>query len=376
MQIKISLLNSLLHESNAFSLENQDFINKIEKSLGEEIKVSPLDDYDCDLKLIFIASGGSEGLFLKALSTLKAPYYLLTKGTNNSLAAAMEIMTYLNLHHLPGEILHGDISYIASRIKNLSAKKEDSKTYQRLGVIGKPSDWLIASIPSYDAIKETFQMELVDISLEEVLDLYNKDDSIYQIDANFDSKELSKAEKFYHALSEVVRKYHLDGLTIRCFDLLTRLKSTGCHALARLNDEGIPATCEGDIMALIGMMLIKSKFHKLSFQANPAVIDVGKREVVFAHCTIPYGMCESFQYDTHFESKSGVAIKGELACRKVGVLRIASDLKHYFYQTGVITENLKMSNLCRTQIKIKFDEDISSLLTNPCGNHHLIFYLD
>lgn len=376
MKIKVSLLNSLLHESNAFSEENKKFLSCIEKELKETIEVAPLNDYDCDLKLIFIASGGSEGLFLKAIDQLKPPYYLLTKGTNNSLAASLEIMTYLNMHNLPGEVLHGDIKYIASRIKSINEKQIVSNNYPRLGVIGRPSDWLISSIPNYQDVKDVFHFELVDIDLNEVLDLFNNDNRDYVINGDFDKEELSKADKFYYALKTIVVKYKLSGLTIRCFDLLSPLKTTGCHALARLNDEGIPAACEGDIMALVCMMLVKKYFNKLSFQANPAVIDVEQKEVIFAHCTIPYGMCETFKYDTHFESKTGVAIKGDLSNKRVGVLRIASNLKQYFFATGVIVENLSLPNLCRTQIKVHFDNDIASLLTNPCGNHHIIFYLD
>ena len=116
MQIKLSTLNSPLHESNTFSLENEKFILDIEKELGEIIELAPLDDYDCDVKLIFIASGGSEGLFLNDIDKMQEPFYLLTKGTNNSLAASLEIMTYLNIHNLKGEILHGSPHYISERL--------------------------------------------------------------------------------------------------------------------------------------------------------------------------------------------------------------------------------------------------------------------
>ena len=56
MRIKLCTLNSLLHESNTFSKENEDFIRSIEKELNEKIELASIDDYDCDIKLIFIAS--------------------------------------------------------------------------------------------------------------------------------------------------------------------------------------------------------------------------------------------------------------------------------------------------------------------------------
>ena len=377
MRIKLSTLNSPLHESNVFSKENEDFIKEIEKELGDKIELSSLDDYDCDIKLIFIASGGSEGLFLDNIKSLKEPFYFLTKGTNNSLAASLEIMTYLNIHNLKGEVLHGSISYIVKRIKNINDNIKKEKEYVNLGVIGKPSDWLISSIPDYEEIKRTFGIKLVDISLDEVISIYNGlDNKELVIDSrSFSHNEVKKADLFYIALKEVVNKYHLAGFTIRCFDLLDRIKTTGCHALARFNSDGIIGTCEGDIMALVSMYLVRKVFGKSSFQANPSVIDIDKKEIVFAHCTVPYDMCECFKYDTHFESKIGVAIRGKLLEKKVGVFRISSNLKEFFFDEGTIVENLEEDNLCRTQIRVRFDHSINQILTNPCGNHHIIFYL-
>ncbi len=370
--IKISLLCSLLHESATFTLENKEFIERIEKELGEKITLSKLDDHDCDLKLIFIASGGSEGIFLDNLNKLKPPYYLLTSGANNSLAASLEILTYLNLNNLSGEVLHGDAFYIASRIKELLNAK--NKELERLGVIGAPSDWLISSIPSVKTI-DKFGIGFVDISLDEVLDIYNKlNDSEISFKEQFDKAELKKANKMYYALKEIIKKYDLVGLTIRCFDLLTSIKTTSCLALALLNEEGFIATCEGDIASMISMYLIKKHFNQSSFQANPARIDVKNKKMVLCHCTLPLDMVTSYKFDTHFESGIGVAIKGELKEEDVTIFRLSSNLHDYFIAEGRIIRNLNEVSLCRSQIEVEFCDDISSLLKKPCGNHHIVFY--
>ena len=379
MRIKISTLNSTLHESNAFSEENKLFIESIEKELNEKIELTDISDYDADIKLIFIASGGSEGLFLDNIKNLKEPFYLLTKGTNNSLAASLEVMTYLNINNLAGEILHGSAKYIAKRIKSLGSN-EIKKDLVRLGVIGKPSDWLISSIPSYEGIKEKYDIDLIDIKLDEVITLYNEllyKERFDNIDSfGFDLDEVKKAECFALAIDKIVLKYNLKGFTIRCFDLLNTIKTTGCLALAKANAKGIIGTCEGDIMALISMYLVRKVKGKSSFQANPSVIDVDNNEIVFAHCTLPLDMCDSFSYLTHFESKTGVAIRGKLRKTKVGVFRLSSNLKDFYYDEGIILENLEEENLCRTQIRIKMNNRIDNMLKNPTGNHHIIFYLD
>ncbi|MCQ2795222.1 MAG: hypothetical protein MJ214_03355 [Bacilli bacterium] len=120
MKIKFSKFKSRIHEAGNLDKSSQSFLNKINKELGNKlIYTDDLSDYDCDLKLIYIESGGSEGYFLKNFKKFKPPYILLTSGENNSLAASLEIMHYLHLKHLKGEILHGDIKYIVNRMKKL-----------------------------------------------------------------------------------------------------------------------------------------------------------------------------------------------------------------------------------------------------------------
>lgn len=364
MKIKISTFHSYLHESNEFNNLNNIFLKDIENKLGEEIIFSDLNDYDCDIKLIFIESGGSEGYFLENFDKLKEPFYLLTSGTNNSLAASLEILTYLNNKMLVGEVLHGDSSYIANRIKALASC--ENKTSKRLGVIGKPSDWLIASIPNYNEINKKFNYELVDIPIVETVDLFNA----YN---NIESEEV-KANNYYQVLKRIENKYHLDALTIRCFDLLDSIKTTGCLALAKLNSEGCVSACEGDIMAMVSMQIVRDVIGVSSFMANPSRIDTENNTILFAHCTIPFDMIKEYEYMTHFESGIGVAIRGKLDISDITIFRLSKDLKHYYVEEGKIIKNLSEDNLCRTQIIVQVNSDVTKLLKEPCGNHHIIFY--
>ena len=68
-----------------------------------------------------------------------------------------------------------------------------------------------------------------------------------KINRIIDESELKLALRIYSALKALVVKYKLDGLTVRCFDLLSTIHSTSCIALALLNNEGIIAACEGDV---------------------------------------------------------------------------------------------------------------------------------
>lgn len=378
MSIGISTLRSGLKYNTDFEKQQQIFLDSIEQQLKLPLKTTSIEDYDCDLKLIFVQTGGVEGLFLQNFDKLQPPYYILTNGENNSLAASMEILTYIKNNKSNGEIIHGDTEHIAKRLKqlltvNIARKKLSA---MKLGVVGNPSDWLIASVPDYDKVKQLLGVNLVDIDLHELESLASKDWQCDKLDGNptFDKETTQKSLNVYQAMKHIVKENNLDGYTLRCFDLLSSLKMTGCMALAFCNSENIVATCEGDIMAMLSMCIVKAVSGQSSFQANPSRIDTANNDIVFAHCTLPIDMTESYKLDTHFESGIGVAVKGELPLKEVTVLRLSSDLKHYFLSSGKITENLSECNLCRTQIKVHLENDVKLLLTRPCGNHHIICY--
>ena len=385
--IKVSSFHSDLHRQDILAQRHASFLASIEACLGQEITAAPIDDYDADLKLVFISSGGSEGIFLKHFDQLKAPYYLLTSGTDNSLAASIEILTYLNCEGLKGEILHGSPEYIADRIKqilegdtHINDNQSSNSCYSgpvelggRYGVVGKPSDWLIASIPEEKEVSSVLGSELIDIDMNELLEAYNAMEGSEDIR---DGLDFGSSNRLVKAVTKIREEHFLDGLTIRCFDLLDSIHTTGCLSLANLNAEGFIGTCEGDVMSMLTMAVVRKVNGQSSFQANPSRIDVRDNTMVLAHCTLPYDMAESFGYDTHFESGIGVALKGELKTQPVTILRLAKDLRTFWCAEGEIMENLSESTLCRTQIEVRLDDDYSvgDLLINPCGNHHIVFY--
>jgi len=257
---------------------------------------------------------------------------------------------------------------------------------ERVGIIGKPSDWLIASVPTENVLSKLNGFEFTHIPIRELYTIYDAvltgaDGKLLQSfsisNNNIDLKELQKAEAFYLALKQLVKEKNLSAFTIRCFDLLLEYQTTGCFALSKLNDEGIIAGCEGDIVSLIGMVTANRKTNQQAWMANPSQIDMENSQLILAHCTVPTCMTENVQLDTHFESNQGIGLCGKMKETDVTLFRLGGkELNKKFVCTGKIIQHEQNPNLCRTQIRVKVDdsEKLNELLTNPLGNHLLVLF--
>lgn len=378
MKINIYPIISPLHNQQVISKSSETLIKSIGESLDSSIGICDLENlYNADFSMILVQSGGSEGEFIKVIDKLKGPFYLLTYGSNNSLAASMEILSYLKSKGEKAEILHGSVSYIAKRIIELHSTKTEKKI--RLGVLGEPSDWLIASKVNYQDALNLHNIELVDLDINNVIknfDNYDPKDFKSKMVLDFDKDSLDASKKLVLQIDDIVKKENLDGITIRCFDFLSTIHTTACLSLALLNERGIIGTCEGDIPAMISMFITYKLCGQTGFQCNPSRIDIDNKEMVLAHCTLPFNMVNQYKLDTHFESGIGVAVKGELSPGKITIFKLSKNMKDYYLSTGEIKNNLSEKNLCRTQIQIGVDKNIGYFLRNPYGNHHIIIYGD
>jgi len=400
MTTTLYTLTSDLHSELTRTASQEPFIKDIEAALGAPFDVrGGYGTRPCEL--IYVRTGGTEGIFKSifcADGTLRIPepVRLLTSGRSNSLAASMEILSYLNLHGIRGEILHGTPEYIASRILAHAEKHPVSGMApgtglvkdvnpgrilegERLGVVGHPSDWLISSDVDYTRAREVLGLELVDIPMEELLQEISRHEhpevnlpelNTPKLGNPIPESDLSDSLDIYGALLRIIRKYHLDGLTVRCFDLLTAVHNTGCMSLALLNSQGFVATCEGDVPAMISMAIARKIIGCSGFQANLSRIE--GNNLLFAHCTLPLSMARSWVYDTHFESGFGVAVHGEIPEGPVTIFKLSPDFRRAFIFEGEILQNQYQANLCRTQILVKAPGAAPYFLRESIGNHHII----
>lgn len=242
----------------------------------------------------------------------------------------------------------------------------------------------MASPISPKALRRVWGVEAVEIPIGELIDEFDAArptaDDIAAVSAGALSvlepgeKEYGDSARVYLGLRRLIERHRLTSVALRCFDLVTERGATGCYALARLNDEGIVAACEGDVPSAVSMMLLSAVTGKAAFMANPADIDPASNSLLFAHCTIARSLTTSFALRSHFESGLGVAIQGDLPQGPVTVMRVGGvGLDQVMVAGGNLTGGSKEEGLCRTQAQIQLrGYDVGRLLKAPLGNHHVI----
>lgn len=360
---------------------NKEIIKKAEEKLGakiEEPRTKDLDKYS--INFIFVEGGGTETEFLKNYRHYTEPIYLIATDNNNSLAASMEILSYMSQCSINGKILHGSDEQLTDQIVNI-VRLFKTKLFlysMKIARIGKPSDWLIASDVDKKELQRKNGIEIIDIDIRSFIKEIEK--NTYEEDKytqafktlDFNPVEKEKALFVYGALKRIVNKYKLDGLTVRCFDLLNTVKTTSCVALSLLNAQNIYCSCEGDVPSLLSMAIAQHLTGQPAFQANPSAIDVDKKQIVFAHCTLPLNMARALRLDTHYESGIGVSLKAEIVPGDATIFKTDGMLDKAYISPAKILTNLDRKDLCRTQIVVKPQEGVSYFTEHPIGNHHII----
>jgi L-fucose isomerase-like protein len=322
-------------------------------------------------QVVAVLSGGTEAKFVDLVKDkkidLKRPVFLMVSGYSNSMPAALEILSFIiqrkgiaKIMQHPKDVVFPDSSELASLTRTPLEKVLKNEKKLRLGIVGKSSDWLIASGVDYREITKLMNFEMVDIPIEEVT-------SLGEVDPG-----MKGAETIYERMKEIIAKYQLDGITLRCFDLFKTVKNTACLAVSKLNDEGIPAGCEGDIPVLLTLMTCKKLTGEPGWMGSPARVQ-SDGQILLAKCTIALKMTEKHEITTHFESGIGVAIHGEVAPGDYTLVKLSPDMKRLLAVNVKVTRCQYEQNMCRTQIWIQSTPIVSQyMLTAPLCDHHVL----
>ncbi|HCX95492.1 conserved hypothetical protein [uncultured spirochete] len=395
-----AVVASILHDEK----QKQELLSKFEQALIEaggelqSVGTHTLCPRNTNLPLfIFVLTGGTEAEAMQLIQKEKmieqgTPVVLLAHPFQNSLPAAMEILAKVKQDSGKGLILQADASGVfdAAALGNIIAVSQSMRTLQasRIGVVGKPSDWLIASSQHPDIAKKAWGLTLIDIPFAELMHDIEAirakperapDMPGLRAKAEFfseaDEADMRKSAEILQALKGIVARYRLTALTLRCFDLVLQDSSTGCLALSALADEGIDAGCEGDIPSIIALHWMRTLTGMTGWMANPSRISIDKEkgtaQALIAHCTAPRSILSSYGLRSHFESGLGVAVAGITPEGPVTLVRIGGkNLERVWFSNASVIGSPRQEGLCRTQALLELPEArAEELLTNPLGNH-------
>lgn len=335
-------------------------------------------DPDSGSALPFVLTGGTEAQILDRWDA-DEPLLLIAHPDQNSLPSSLEALARVGQLGGRGRILYLDGPDDREGLEQLTAAVHDLEVLRRMkaktiGVVGPPSDWLVASMPEPDILKKAWGPTAVPIDLDRLYRVYTTVPNIEPLavgETRVTIGEVDKADGIYRGLQELVAGEHLDALSLRCFDVIDELDTTGCLALARLNDEGIIAGCEGDLVSTVTMMWVRELLGEVAWMANPSRANPIDNTLWLAHCTVPPSLISNLRLDTHYESDRGVGMHGDFESGPVTVVRVGGNrMERLWLAEGEILRPGDEPNLCRTQVELRLEAGaVGQLLSDPLGNH-------
>ena len=342
---------------------------------------------------LVVATGGTEAGILRLRDSRQAsapgdPLLLVTHPAHNSLPAGLEALARVQQDGGRGRIVHLPSPDDGPALARLRAAVDDLYVHARLrrsriGLVGAPSDWLVASVPAAGAVRDRWGPETVSVDLAPLLEAarLEPDGQALDLAASFSggatavrepgTAAVRRAASVFSALSRLAQEERLDAVAVRCFDLVTGPGTSGCLALSALNDAGTAAACEGDLASAVAMLWVRELLGTGSWMANPAHADAATGLLRLAHCTIGRSLVTRFELRSHFESGLGVALAGDLPAGGVTLLRLGGrGLDALFLAEGEVVQAPRRDDLCRTQVDVQLEpRQVASLLDRPLGNH-------
>lgn len=201
----------------------------------------------------------------------------------------------------------------------------------------------------------------------------------YHIDSTSGDMQLSV--RYYLAMKELIRKYGLSGLAIKCY---TRFMGKICLGYSLLSDEGYACSCEGDVNSAVMMKIMKEATGQCVNNTdilNPLPED---NEIIFAHCGSSGFSIAPCADEVHL---APVRIMDTGVCSlfrpKTGTVTAADLVGH--------GDNLRMSVMTGEAVEkeylfpgnqacIRFERNVvdicKDVIDKACGHHWMVGYGD
>lgn len=258
----------------------------------------------------------------------------------------------------------------------------------KLLAIGNTEPWVISAVRDWKVVKDRFGIEIINVTQEELIEIYENTNSDYAEGFYKQWREKSKdvieptesdllnASKFQTALINLIEKYGASGAAVACFNML-KTGTTSCLGVSYINTyTDYVVSCEGDMDSAITMLIMKALAKDSPWMANPNIQP--DNTVNFVHCTAPTcinGKECDYILRNHHESGIGVSTQVQLPLNvNMTACRISDNLSKMMVQKCTGTSG-EYEPSCRTQLKVKL-EDYHKYIYDSLGCHLIFVFED
>ena len=317
------------------------------------------------------------------------------ESTGSYVSASMFAGTVRRLK-LPAEILIGSWNE-PSVLERLSAfasaaNAVDRLFYSKIGLIGYTSMSIYTGTFDHVLLRylvgpEVQQMDayslirLAESSTEEELaDARRRLEERTCICADVQPPVLKKTLALYAAMKKLCADNGWGAINVKCqYEFSKEYRVVPCVALSLLAEEGIVASCEGDMLCTVSMLILNS------LTAQPVTYGDSLTHhgnvVQFSPCGfMPFSMgADGVRVQKFMEHPgfSGIQVSGVLRPEKVTFLRLVEDIGtyHFVYGTG---NGLKTEPRggCMPALDVELDGSIEALCREYAGQHYALAYGD
>ncbi len=193
-------------------------------------------------------------------------------------------------------------------------------------------------------------------------------------------QDLIKSARFYLAIKRLLEEHGAGAVAINCLPLVEEMQGTPCLALVRLNDEGIPAACEGDLTALMTMVFMERLASRPGFMGNIIYANPDENIIEVNHCVLPLRMRGYDQPQKPYLLRDYHG-RGMGACAayepEVGITVTVARFDNQFCEMAFVKGQLVGygEEYCRTNMRVKI-ADTRAFIRQARGNHHILVYGD
>ncbi len=335
--------------------------------------------------------GGMAHRLIASVGLLGVPFIMLGSGVLNH-----DIVAYLR-HRGSEAYAPFDYRDLNKLIRYLKVRKAIRSS--RILIVSSmelPSFSAISSAYDLDKMKTKFGIESTLVPSEQLFNVYKTIGSSDEVrslasklmdsalSVKVDRTDVERAVQLYIAIKRMMERYRANTVTINCAEpIFFKYKVTPCLAFSLLKDEGVPASCEADLSALLAMMILMWLTDKPTFMGNLWLHDEERNLVRFSH-DVPPLKVKGFKeeklpyeiFDFH-DQKYGASFYVHVELNKpVTFARVHASLNKMLVSTGTVVESYE-GIACRQtlEIRVKNARRLMKRVANY-GHHFSLVYGD